>query len=742
MAKDNNVDISKLKKFYKELVKLNKDVTLDLFKKKSVLCSEYIENLKQPKGYIVIGDKIYYDEKEIGTFKVKQFYSSNSSDDVNIDDLNIVPKRSFLSKTKDKILGIVNKPAEEELQEKIKDIYYENFDLIKELLKPYNIKCLTQEEIDSLRRFEKKYDDNKDIFPSLFVSNRKAKQFLDELEYEKNEYLERFDKNSEIKYRLDDYIDTLEQMQLDFDKFEDQDKNKFRTILKDTRDLERDISDKYILDHEKLFNKLDNFESFLEEMDNKYYTVTSVTDSEPLSGPIEQDPVVEVATTVDEEEEKESSVAPTKEPDKEAKVKPKIVSGTDLKEYIAKEKAVREKTNEFDEALDEAHKKYDEEMKKLQDRLYDEAVETVVNDQKVSIGYLQRKLRIGFNRASDLIDLLEVNGIIGPADEYGKRDVLVTKDEKDLNDGDLLDLDNINIVSAKAKSVPKTVVSEEESLNDKKEDIEEEKNRKTEELKNKFKETRTKKMEEQQKIEEEKEEPKIDIDLDLDSLDKRIYDTYSVSDINEIKSEISNIDSKINETSNKIDKKEKQILETEVALDLASQNSNIEKTQEYSEKLEKRRKKLEKLKEEQQELETKKEEKESVINRFKDESIRVYEQGEKAKQEEYEKEEKTMEERLEKEALEERDKNRKEIADVFKKATDDDLSALTHKSKKEIQQYVSSIEKLESEGKDVEKIKKEYDELLKAERKAIENRKKLEEEMGISDKGKKTSKKK
>ena len=672
MAKLENVDVGKLKKFYDELVKLNKDVTLDLFKKKSVLCSEYIENLKQPKGYIVIGAKIYYDEKEIGTFKVKQF-GDNSTPDAGIDDIHIAPKRSFFSKAKDKVLDIVNKPAEAELQEKIKDIYYENLDLIKELLKSYNIKCLTQEEIDSLRRFEKKYDDNKDIFPSLFVSNRKAKQFLDELEYEKNEYLERFDKNSEIKYRLDDYIDTLEQMQLDFDKFEDQDRNKFRNILKDTRDLERDISDKYILDHEKLFNKLDNFESFLEEMDNKYYTVTSVTDSEPLSGPTEPEPVQVVPDSKDEDDKKSTSI-PVSEPE--------IVSGTDLKEYIAKEKAVREKTNAFEEALKNAYKKYEEE-----------------NDAGTSV---------------------------------------------EPSDGDLLDLDNINIVSAKAKSVPKTVVSEEETLDDKKEDIEEEKNRKTEELKNKFKENRSKKIEIQQKIEEEKEvaqeEPKIDIDLD--SLDKRIYDTYSVSDINEIKSEISNIDSKINETSNKIDKKEKQILETEVALDLASQNSNLEKTQEYSEKLEKRRKKLEKLKEEQQELETKKEEKESVINRFKDESIRVYEQGEKEKQEEYEKEEKAMEERLEKEAIEERDKNRKEIADVFKKATDDDLSALTHKSKKEIQQYVSSIEKLESEGKDVEKIKKEYDELLKAERKAIENRKKLEEEMGINDTDKKSSKKK
>ncbi len=653
MAKLENVDYGMLKKFYDELVKLNKDVTLDLFKKKSVLCSEYIENLKQPKGYIVIGDKIYSNDKEIGTFKVKQFYNNNSSSDVDIDSIHIAPRKSWFTKAKEKALDIVKKPADEDLQNKIKDIYYENYDLIKDLLNPNCVKYLTQEEIDSLRRFAKKYADNKDIFPSLFVSSKKAKQFLEELEYEKKEYLERFDKNSKIKVGLDNSIDELEQMELDFDKFEDKDKNKFRAVLKDIRDLERNISDKYFLDYEKLFNELDDYEKFLYEMENKYFTVTIIPEPEPLAGPPEPDPVVMTASTSIDEDDEKSKV------ETEAESEP--ATGIGLKDYIDKEKAVREKTNAFEEALKNAYKEFKKNNKES---------------------------------SSDELDKNE-----SPSDS-------------------VLDLDNLNIIPTKAKCVPKTVVSVNSS-----EDLDEE--------------TNDVKIEEALKPVQE--EPIIDIDLD--SLNKRIYDTYSVSDINELNDEISSINSKINETSSRIDKKEKQILETEVALDLASQNSDLQKTKEYSEKLEKRRNKLEKLKKEQQDLETKKEEKESVISRFKEESIREYEQGEREKEEEFEKEEKSMEERLEKEAEEERDKNRKEITNFFKTATDDDLSPLMYKSKKEIQQYIKHIDKLKEEGKDPQEFIDKYDKLLREERKARENLKQLEDELNETDKKKKGKKK-
>ena len=56
--------------------------------------------------------------------------------------------------------------------------------------------------------------------------------------------------------------------------------------------------------------------------------------------------------------------------------------------------------------------------------LYEQAVDIVVRDQKASTSYLQRRLTIGYNRAADLIERLEANGVIGPANHAGKRAIL------------------------------------------------------------------------------------------------------------------------------------------------------------------------------------------------------------------------------------------------------------------------------------------------------------------------------
>lgn len=57
--------------------------------------------------------------------------------------------------------------------------------------------------------------------------------------------------------------------------------------------------------------------------------------------------------------------------------------------------------------------------------LYDQAVEIVLRDQKASTSYLQRRLSIGYNRAADLIDRMENEGLISAADHAGKRDILL-----------------------------------------------------------------------------------------------------------------------------------------------------------------------------------------------------------------------------------------------------------------------------------------------------------------------------
>ena len=55
-----------------------------------------------------------------------------------------------------------------------------------------------------------------------------------------------------------------------------------------------------------------------------------------------------------------------------------------------------------------------------EDELYGQAVELVQSLRKASISLLQRQLRIGYTRAARLIDRMEEDGIIGPAQEGSK----------------------------------------------------------------------------------------------------------------------------------------------------------------------------------------------------------------------------------------------------------------------------------------------------------------------------------
>jgi S-DNA-T family DNA segregation ATPase FtsK/SpoIIIE len=56
--------------------------------------------------------------------------------------------------------------------------------------------------------------------------------------------------------------------------------------------------------------------------------------------------------------------------------------------------------------------------------LYDRAVAIVLRDQKASTSYIQRRLSIGYNRAADLIERMERDGIVSPANHAGKRQIL------------------------------------------------------------------------------------------------------------------------------------------------------------------------------------------------------------------------------------------------------------------------------------------------------------------------------
>jgi len=54
-----------------------------------------------------------------------------------------------------------------------------------------------------------------------------------------------------------------------------------------------------------------------------------------------------------------------------------------------------------------------------------QVVAIVLRDRKASTSYLQRRLSIGYNRAADLIERMEGDGIISPANSTGKREILL-----------------------------------------------------------------------------------------------------------------------------------------------------------------------------------------------------------------------------------------------------------------------------------------------------------------------------
>jgi len=60
------------------------------------------------------------------------------------------------------------------------------------------------------------------------------------------------------------------------------------------------------------------------------------------------------------------------------------------------------------------------------DVLYDQAVQVVIDTKKASISGVQRRLKIGYNRAARMVEAMEAAGLVGPLESNGSREILIT----------------------------------------------------------------------------------------------------------------------------------------------------------------------------------------------------------------------------------------------------------------------------------------------------------------------------
>jgi len=90
---------------------------------------------------------------------------------------------------------------------------------------------------------------------------------------------------------------------------------------------------------------------------------------------------------------------------------------------------LREQGNpEYEESILESQESaLDIEREEEVDEFFDKAVDIVTTSGQASISYLQRRLRIGYNRAARIIEMMEKNGIIGPQEGFKPREIFISR---------------------------------------------------------------------------------------------------------------------------------------------------------------------------------------------------------------------------------------------------------------------------------------------------------------------------
>jgi DNA segregation ATPase FtsK/SpoIIIE-like protein len=94
--------------------------------------------------------------------------------------------------------------------------------------------------------------------------------------------------------------------------------------------------------------------------------------------------------------------------------------------FVKKEGGNPDYDEELQNAIENADKRS---SKEPQDELTEDAIAFIFKSKQASVSMLQRRFRIGYNRAARIIDEIEEKGIIGPSDGSRPRQLLITEDE-------------------------------------------------------------------------------------------------------------------------------------------------------------------------------------------------------------------------------------------------------------------------------------------------------------------------
>ncbi len=114
---------------------------------------------------------------------------------------------------------------------------------------------------------------------------------------------------------------------------------------------------------------------------------------------------------------------------KPIRVQGTFVSDSEVHKVIEFVKGQVEKTEYNEDVLSKIERSNVQDSPEDTDELLPDAIDLVINSGQASVSMLQRRFRIGYNRAARIVDMMEARGIIGPQDGSRPRQVLMTQEE-------------------------------------------------------------------------------------------------------------------------------------------------------------------------------------------------------------------------------------------------------------------------------------------------------------------------